>query len=128
MLIQDRIKLIMKSGNLSASDFAEKIDVKRSNLSHILSGRNKPSLDFLAKVIESYPKVNASWLITGETREEIPMEAPEKRKALLEEEDAPAYHVNTKPTTVKSSSDKAIKSILLIYEDGTFDRLEPNAQ
>ena len=61
----------MKSGNLSASEFADKIDVKRSNLSHVLSGRNKPSLDFLVKVIDAYPNVNAAWLITGEARKEV---------------------------------------------------------
>lgn len=127
MLIQDRIKLIMKSGNLSASDFAEKIDVKRSNLSHILSGRNKPSLDFLAKVIESYPKVNASWLITGEAREESPIESSEKEVRTIDRE-VPSVQSSPDPSKVERNTDKAIKSILLIYEDGTFDRLEPNVQ
>ena len=69
MLIQDRVKLIIKANNESSSSFADKIDIKRSNLSHVLSGRNKPSLDFLAKIIDNYPKVNASWLITGTTRD-----------------------------------------------------------
>lgn len=69
MLIQERIQLIIKVNNETPSSFADKIGVKRSNLSHVLSGRNNPSLDFLAKIITSYPKVNASWLITGVTRE-----------------------------------------------------------
>ena len=59
MLIQDRIKLILKANNLSASEFADKVGIKRSNLSHVLSGRNKPSLDFLSKIISTFPKVNA---------------------------------------------------------------------
>ena len=69
MLIQDRIKLILKANNLSASEFADEVGVKRSNLSHVLSGRNKPSLDFLSKIITTFPKVNASWLLTGDTKE-----------------------------------------------------------
>ena len=65
MLINDRVRLIIKANSLTSSEFADKIGVKRSNLSHVLSGRNKPGLEFLAKVIESFPNVNASWLLTG---------------------------------------------------------------
>lgn len=118
MLIQDRIKLIMKSGNLSASDFADKIDVKRSNLSHILSGRNKPSLDFLEKVINAYPNVNAAWLVTGETLEGS-FEGHQKEEKKEERVEA--------PSTTETNS-KEIEKIVLVYKDGTFDTLLPNAQ
>ncbi|GAB5418826.1 MAG: helix-turn-helix transcriptional regulator [Crocinitomicaceae bacterium] len=115
MLIQDRIRTIMKSGNHSASEFADKIGVKRSNLSHVLSGRNKPSLDFLEKVINAYPKVNASWLITGEMRSETA--APK------------ATPVESKPQkTQNSSNEKEVEKILLFYKDGTFDTYTPNQQ
>ena len=40
--------------------------MQRSGISHILSGRNKPSLDFVLKVIEAYPDLNESWLLKGE--------------------------------------------------------------
>jgi len=116
MLIQDRVKLIMKSGNLSASDFADKVDVKRSNLSHILSGRNKPSLDFLEKVINAYPNVNAAWLITGETREGS-FEGVEKATKAPDSKEL-------KETNVTSA--KEIEKIVLMYTDGTFDALTPN--
>ena len=46
----ERLKLILDYYNLSASSFADKIDVPRSSISHLLSGRNKPSLDFIIKV------------------------------------------------------------------------------
>ncbi len=122
MLIQDRIKMIMKSGNLSASDFAAKIDVKRSNLSHILSGRNNPSLDFLAKVIEAYPKVNASWLITGETRE------GDFQGNTNTDTTSPAREPKATEQIHVQSNNKRLKKIVLIYEDDTFDELHPNAQ
>lgn len=115
MLIQDRIRTIMKSGNLSASEFADRIDVKRSNLSHVLSGRNKPSLDFLVKVLNAYPKVNAAWLITGEARKEA----------------SPSTTVGdeVKPVaTEKNSGSKEIEKILMFYKDGTFDTFIPNQQ
>ena len=61
----DRIQLILKSMNLSPSQFADAISVQRSSLSHILSGRNKPSLDFVTKVLTSYPEISSDWLLFG---------------------------------------------------------------
>lgn len=107
MLIQERIKLIIKANNETPSSFADKIGVKRSNLSHVLNGRNKPSLDFLEKIISTYPNVNASWLITGVTREGA-MEEQGKQEGL---------HV--------SDDDLAIDHIMIIYKDGTFKRYKP---
>ncbi len=119
MLIQDRIRTIMKSGNHTASEFADRIGVKRSNLSHVLSGRNKPSLDFLIKVIEAYPNVDASWLITGQT----------SRK----DSTADSASVTTKSTTAeepqgKQVDSKEIEKILVFYTNGTFDKYTPNQQ
>jgi transcriptional regulator with XRE-family HTH domain len=65
MLIQERLQLILKMHNLTPSAFADQIGVQRSNVSHVISGRNKPSLDFLEKIISTFPRVNAHWLITG---------------------------------------------------------------
>ena len=59
MLINERIKLIMKANRMNAAQFAETIGVKPANLSHILSGRNKPSMDFLEKVLLTFENVNA---------------------------------------------------------------------
>lgn len=56
----------MSVKNLSSAQLAEIIGVQRSGISHILSGRNKPSLDFVLKVVEAYPDLNESWLLKGE--------------------------------------------------------------
>ncbi len=61
----DRIQLILKSKNLSSSQFADEIQVQRSSVSHILTGRNKPSLDFVSKILSSYPELNSDWLLFG---------------------------------------------------------------
>ncbi len=61
----ERVKLLMSVKNLSSAQLAEIIGVQRSGISHILSGRNKPSLDFVLKVMEAYPDLNESWLLTG---------------------------------------------------------------
>ena len=70
MLIQDRLKLIMQANRLNATEFAERVGVNRASLSHVLGGRNKPSMDFLSKVIKEFPNVNGSWLLTGEANNE----------------------------------------------------------
>ena len=62
----ERIKLILQAKNISVAQFAEDINVQRSGMSHILSGRNRPSLDFVIKVLKCYPEINPSWLILGE--------------------------------------------------------------
>lgn len=61
----NRILQIMKQENVSASKFADDIGVQRSSISHILSERNKPSLELIQKILNKYPKVNPEWLLTG---------------------------------------------------------------
>jgi hypothetical protein len=60
-----RLEIVLDYYNLSASTFADKINVQRSSLSHLLSGRNKPSLDFIIKVIEVFPEVDLYWILNG---------------------------------------------------------------
>lgn len=60
-----RILKLLKEENLTASQFADLIDVQRSSMSHILSGRNNPSLDFVHKTLKAFPKVNTDWLMSG---------------------------------------------------------------
>ena len=50
---------------LNASAFADKIGVQRSSISHLLSGRNKPSLDFIMKILEVFPDINLYWILEG---------------------------------------------------------------
>jgi predicted transcriptional regulator len=51
-----RLEIILDYYSLNASSFADKIGVQRSSLSHLLSGRNKPSLDFILKILEVFPR------------------------------------------------------------------------
>ncbi|NVO02059.1 MAG: helix-turn-helix transcriptional regulator [Bacteroidetes bacterium] len=61
----ERILLILKTKDISASKFADKIGVQRSSISHILSGRNNPSLELVQKVLKKFPDINSEWLISG---------------------------------------------------------------
>ena len=60
-----RLEIILDYYSLNASSFADKISVQRSSLSHLLSGRNKPSLDFILKIIEVFPEVDLYWILNG---------------------------------------------------------------
>ena len=62
----DRIKLILKEYRLQSSGFAEKISVSRGTVSHILSGRNKPSTDTIDKILNAFPDISKSWFRDGE--------------------------------------------------------------
>ena len=60
-----RLETIFDYYTLTASSFADKIGVQRSSLSHLLSGRNKPSLDFILKVTEVFPEIDLYWILNG---------------------------------------------------------------
>ena len=60
-----RFKKWMKLVDINANSLALLINVNRSTISHILSGRNKPSIDILDKIIDKYPDLNTNWLISG---------------------------------------------------------------
>lgn len=63
--IKQRLVKLITNEKITAAIFADNIGVQRSTISHILSGRNKPSLDFLQKILIKYPKYSAEWLING---------------------------------------------------------------
>ena len=63
--MKDRLIRLLDSEQLTASKFADKIGVQRSSVSHVLSGRNKPSFDFVQKTLLAFPEVNADWLMLG---------------------------------------------------------------
>ncbi|WP_281239738.1 helix-turn-helix transcriptional regulator [Flavobacterium praedii] len=60
-----RLEIILEYYSLNASSFADKIGVQRSSMSHLLSGRNKPSLDFILKIIDFFPDVDLYWILNG---------------------------------------------------------------
>ncbi|MHC5353736.1 helix-turn-helix domain-containing protein [Myroides sp. LJL115] len=62
----DRLEFLLENLEHSASSFADKIGVQRSSLSHLLSGRNKPSLDFILKINHAFPELSLEWLLKGD--------------------------------------------------------------
>ncbi|MET0945602.1 MAG: helix-turn-helix transcriptional regulator [Flavobacterium sp.] len=60
-----RLEIILDYYALNASSFADKIGVQRSSMSHLLSGRNKPSLDFVMKILDVFPDIDIYWILKG---------------------------------------------------------------
>jgi len=123
MSIQERLQLILKMHNVSPSAFADKLGVQRSNVSHVLSGRNKPSLDFLEKIILQFPRVNAHWLITGEMSSEQQIETKKEIKESVKE----ILRSNTENTPTHLNS-KSLVKIVEFYTDDTFKEFYPKKQ
>ncbi|GAB4280009.1 MAG: helix-turn-helix transcriptional regulator [Marinilabiliales bacterium] len=67
-MIKDRIEQIIRDEGITSSKFADEIGVQRSSISHTMSGRNKPSLDLIMKILERYRYINAEWLLFGRGR------------------------------------------------------------
>lgn len=89
----DRINLILKAKNLTSRQFAEEIGIQPSGMSHILSGRNRPSLDFVMKVINRYPEIDIKWLTLGEgemysTTVSVPRKEPSLQPDLFSDVEA----------------------------------------
>ncbi len=63
--MKERITTLIKAKNLTAAQFADEIGVQKSSISHIISGRNNASLDFIQKILMAYPDVNMDWLMFG---------------------------------------------------------------
>lgn len=92
-----RLEIILDYYNLSASVFADKMGVQRSGLSHLMSGRNKPSLDFVMKIIENFPEVDFYWLVNGTgdfpktENSTVPYKEPEVSPTLFPENETTAF-------------------------------------
>jgi transcriptional regulator with XRE-family HTH domain len=143
-----RLEFLMEHYGLSASSFADKISVQRSSISHLLSGRNKPSLDFVMKILDLFPELNLYWLLDGtgsylkNDNEELQLEkikntpTPSQKNNRDEPENYPSADDNTvlkKEHVLPSESSfsqlangKELHKIVLFYTDGTFEDFKPN--
>lgn len=129
-----RLQKVIDYYGESGSSFAEKIGVQRSSISHILSGRNKPSLEFVLKVLSSYPEVELYWLLNGkgnfpaeknstEIKSEIPTR-PESQNLFSEVEEKTQETDSTSISRIEQNSKKEIDRIVIFYKDGSFQNFE----
>ncbi len=118
MSISERIALIIHTHQMTNSTFADKLDIQRSSVSHVLSGRNKPSLDFLAKVVQHFPRVDANWLLTGVSGAKNASETNQNSK----------NETITEAEAHDSNKERKIKKIIHYYTDNSFEEFHPSGQ
>ncbi|WP_188050913.1 helix-turn-helix transcriptional regulator [Flavobacterium sp. GP15] len=149
-----RLEIILDYYSLNASSFADKIGVQRSSLSHLLSGRNKPSLDFVLKILEVFPEIDLYWILNGkgsfpkntaELQTAVKATEPlnEKNSTTLFNKPISAqdlFSENQIPDPVLISGSKKIENqnfnkqndseeidkIVVFYKNGTFKSYRPN--
>jgi transcriptional regulator with XRE-family HTH domain len=138
--MEERLELILQHYKLSASRLADLLDVQRSGISHILSGRNKPSFDFLVRLLSHFPELDANWLLNGKgsmlraESDAIPAESSlfdDSREEVTKStgkppNDTPETSMNIEKENVYKSKQPAtaegkdVESVMILYTDGTF--------
>lgn len=134
-----RLELIFKHYELTAGTFADLIGVQRSSISHLVSGRNKPSLDFIVKLLEKFPEVNFQWLVKGKgemiiSEESVPEIKKSNTPTLFDQvfdnspvqpkkEEIVKQEIKLENSEVDASIKKIkpIDKVLVLYKDGSFD-------
>lgn len=153
--VVNRIKQVIDHFQLSASLFATEIGMQRSSISHILSGRNKPSLDMVQRILEKFDSVNSEWMLFGKGEmlskpgqldlfEEKKMIsnnddnstnssnssekeeiAPVKRKSYIVEKNEKVEVKKEEKELPVITENKEIDKIVIFYKDGTFKSYHP---
>lgn len=140
-LIKDRLAHIIRAKNLTATQFAEMMQIQPSNVSHLLSGRNKPSLDFLIKLKDVFPEYSFDWIILGKKPITVSERSQFAKEDVLQtvdlfhtietssEDDGGFIDIveeNKSNNAIDDKIDKPehskkVTQIVYIYEDHTFD-------
>ncbi len=105
-----RLKTILNHHELSSASFADLIQVQRSSISHLLNGRNKPSLEFIMKINDAFNEVDLQWLLYGDGA--YPNEKLETSNRSIKQSDT--------NTIANTTQKKNVERIVIFYTDGTF--------
>ena len=139
--MKDRIAHIIRAKNLTAADFALRLGIQPSNISHLLSGRNNPSLDFVKKLKETFPEYSLEWIIFGRGPITVSepfapispvapvsmapvqenLEESSKEETLFDQK----QEVEDPIVMPKPSPTVSLKQIILVYSDNTFEQITP---
>ncbi len=115
--LAQRIHELLKHYELSPAQFADKIGVQRSSISHILSGRNKPSLDFVYKTLGAFPTLNTPWLLFGNGNIEGSETNPSEK---IDISDSATKTPQIKNSSTSFPQKEVVEKVLVLYSDGRF--------
>ncbi len=137
--MDEKLRILMQSENLTASKLSEILEIKPAAVSHILSGRNKPSFDLLCKIVNRFPQINPYWLL-GDAPEMYNMKeqnstsenlvtstgtlfAPENGN--VDQSANSNISQNCALPLQRALSKSNIDRIIIVYQDQTFEELRP---
>lgn len=121
--MKDRIKKIIDYKGISAGELADLLDVQRSNVSHILNGRNKPGAVFIERFLLTFPDVNARWLLTGK-EDMLNTISNNTIKTASGRNDIASNKINAEITD--NQIENKVEKVILLHSDGTFTSYTPN--
>ena len=136
--MKEKIEFLMRNKGLTSTQLARLLEIQPSGISHILSGRNKPSFDFVVKILRAFPDVNPDWLLLdGEQifRDNIKTESvasisnPTADASLFMQTEngeisAPSDERKNVDDVIFSDAHnrgKSVERIIVLYADHTFD-------
>ncbi|HPE75213.1 MAG TPA: helix-turn-helix transcriptional regulator [Draconibacterium sp.] len=123
--MKDRIKQYMDYKGISAGELAVLLEVQRSNISHVLNGRNMPGASFIEKLLLNFPDLNARWLLTGVGEMTMVIEGSVANETATASESIVSQNVlQNRNKNKEVSLDRPISKVLLLYSDGTFADFE----
>jgi transcriptional regulator with XRE-family HTH domain len=135
--MESRIQKLIGAENLSPTKFADVIGVQRSAISHILSGRNKPSFDLIQRILTKFPRVSSEWLLMGRgemyktTIQQRLFDVDLKPNEVKNEVKQPVIQENTANISVTKEpeirvNESSIERIIIFYNDKSFKEYFPN--
>ena len=151
--MREKLQILMNAENLTGSRLAEYLGIQPSSISHIMSGRNKPSLDFVQKILQRYPRINPDWLLLDSEqmyRTQSSEPSPTSSSETLFDEPTLAHEPSvqndvqatdttsissTVPNAPHSAMDvagcfaapdgRSVKRVIVMFDDRTFESYEP---
>ncbi|MGV3603213.1 MAG: helix-turn-helix transcriptional regulator [Dyadobacter fermentans] len=123
MDLTEKIKQILVDKNITPSLFADEIGIQRSSMSHILAGRNKPSLDMVQKIVKRFPDLGIQWILDDEPLPAMANESvlESRKRSVASPQPAQTNVVKEKPVVLQ---EKKIEKVLIFYSDGTFQEFK----
>ena len=125
-IMKERIKQYMDYKSISAMELSSLLEVQRSNISHILNGRNKPGASFIEKMLVKFPDLNARWLFTGEGEMINNATKTDKKDISVQPEVEIKEEKRIEPkksfidTQAIANTNKPIDRVVVLFSDGTF--------
>lgn len=134
-----RLGEILKFYGITAAAFSDMVQVNRSTISHLLSGRNKPSLEFVLKVLNAFPEVELFWLLNGQGHFPTQTKIEDQRQNPVVEKEQNAsktlFDVPNPPSSSEITpadaqihqalNDTEVEQIVIFYKNGSFKHYRP---